>query len=52
MCSSFCSTLKKKREEEEQKRLIGKIRREEQIRLRIREEQIRLRIREEEEGNM
>ena len=34
---------KKEREEEEQKRLIGKIRREEQIRLRIREE---------EEGNM
>ena len=34
---------KKEREEEEQKRLIGKIRREEQIRLRVREE---------EEGNM
>ena len=30
---------KKEREEEEQKRLIGKIRREEQIRLRIREEE-------------
>ena len=30
---------KKEREEEEQKRLIGKIRREEQIRLRIMEEE-------------
>ena len=47
MYSLFCITFKKikkiKREEEEQHRLIAKIRREEQIRLRIREE---------EEGNM